>query len=85
VQKEIDKNPKLKKSITQVKYYRNWIYFYHKSHIDSNRKEFTYRLAVFDKDYKDCSLELPHKGKVIIVKEGTLSECVKEVASDWRL
>jgi len=84
VQEEIDRIPKLKRSITQVKYLKNWVYLYHAS-ASGKGNEMLYRIAVFDDDYKKCTLELPHKGSVIIVKEGSLRQCIKRVVTTWYL
>jgi len=85
VKEEIDKIPKLKKAITNLRYYRNWVYLYHASDIEEGKNELLYRIAVFDDDYKNCALEFPHKSKVIIEKEGTLKECIKKVQWSWDL
>ncbi|KZX16445.1 hypothetical protein MBCUT_08310 [Methanobrevibacter cuticularis] len=85
IKNEISKIPKLKKSITKIRYYRNWVYIYHESNIFEGKDELLYRIAVYDDDYKDCSLQYPHKSKVIIIKDGTLKECVKKIAEDWKL
>jgi len=79
VEDEIAKIPNLKKAITNIRYYKNWVYLYHKSPIEEGKNELLNRIAVFDKDYKKCALEFPHKSKVIIQKEGTLKECIKGV------
>ena len=85
VRDEIDKVPKLKKAITNVRYLRNWVYLYHASPFDETKNEMLYRIAVFDEDYENCALELPHRGSVIIHKEGTLKECIEKVQDAWYL
>ena len=85
VRDEITKIPKLKKAITNVRYYRNWVYLYHESPIEEGKNEMINRIAVFDDEYKNCALELPHKSKVIILKEGTLKECIKKVQGELYL
>ncbi|MCL2115937.1 MAG: hypothetical protein FWH29_06930 [Methanobrevibacter sp.] len=58
---------------------------YHKSPVYENKNEMLYRIAVFDENYEKCSLELPHKSKVIIQKDGTLAECIEKVQKTWYL
>ncbi|MDR3291060.1 MAG: hypothetical protein LBT10_02825 [Methanobrevibacter sp.] len=84
VKEEINKIPKLKKAITKVKYYKNWVYVYHESCIES-KYELLYRIAVFDEYYTKCSLQYPHKRRIIVIKEGTLKECVKKIEDNWKL
>jgi len=85
VEEEIAKIPKLKKGISKIRYYRNWVYLYYGSKIREGKDELLYRIAVFDDEYENCALELPHKGKVFIHKEGTLRECLDEANDDWHL
>jgi len=85
VEDEIAKIPKLKKAITNVRYSRNWVYLYHKSRIEEGKNEMLYRIAVYDDSYNECALELPHKSKVIIQKEGTLKECIEKAQKAWYL
>ena len=85
VKDEIAKIPKLKKAITNIRYYRNWVYLYIKSPFEEDKNEILYRIAVFDEEYKNCALERPRKSKVIIYKEGTLKECIKKAQDAWYL
>jgi len=40
---------------------------------------------VFDELYLKCSLQYSHKSRVIVVKEGKVSDCIKKIENDWKL
>ena len=95
VKEEIAKTTKLKKDIVRINILAGRIYLYSEWELKGEGpfigdlktgdmiEEKYARITIFDKEYKNCSLDWQrHNDQWIAIKKGSLKHCIKEAEED---